>query len=247
MILSVILAVFMVNNFTSFSTELLSGSKIGAGYSYGFDNHYADLSSISVLETCCPKDLVGSGGSHQIGLNFGFKVSESGFVNLGISYINRNSALSANENILLNFDSVPLNGIFRHDLSLEFQSYLFSISYNQDLIGTFGIESGIDFEFHFKNTIQYSESLTSPEDRGFFPDTGTRKRNFVQGSYSDLKPMNINFHLKFSKEYPLNIDYLWTANPFIGLRYTLSGINSVQNWNLWSIEIGVRITRNKII
>ena len=238
--------IILCNINIAISDDIFSGSKAGVTFLYGFDYHSADLLSISEIGTCCPKDLDGSGNSTIFTFDYGINVIESGFLTLSLGFSNRNASLSANEIEVINLDSTAIKGQFSHDLELDYSSFIFGIGYQQDISGMIGFGLSLMYEMPLENEFHYAENLFSPADRGYFPDTGTRRRNEKSGEFSGLSSGIIHINIFISRELPLDADFNWVAIPKIGLSSVIGSIDKNSGWTYYSIFIGVSISRNSI-
>jgi hypothetical protein len=228
------------------SADIFSGSRAGVTFLYGFDYHSADLLSIQEIGTCCPKNLDGTGNSMIFTLDYGINIIESGFLTFSLGYSNRNASLSAKEIEVINLDSTAIKGYFSHDLELDYSAFILGIGYQQDISGMVGFGLTLMYEMPLPNEFHYAENLLSPADRGYFPDTGTRRRNEKSGEFSGLSSGIIHMNIFISRELPLDADFNWVAVPKIGFNSVIGSIDKNSGWSFYSIFIGVSISRNSI-
>lgn len=226
--------------------EIFSGSNAGISAYYFYDNHSAELKSIEEIGTCCPKNLDGSGKSFLLSLDYGIKLAEYSFVRLSFGFADRYSELRARETELINLDSVAIDGVFSHNLDFNYQSLFFSLGYQQDIFGTVGFGAYLSYEMPINNRFDYSENLLIPSDMGYFPDSGTRKRNIKSGEFSGMSSGIAHIGLFISKEYPLDTDFLWIVVPKAGFNQLIGNLDKLNGWSYNSFFFGISIIRNNI-
>lgn len=232
--------------FTTTNQQLLASdynSKIGFSYLHLFDFLNLSNSSISNITTCCPKELNGSGNSNIISANYGVKIGDNAFFSGLVAYSSRNSSFSTIENITLNLDSTAINGAFSHNLNINYQSIIIGIDYSQDIIGTYGIGFAFLYEMPFGAELNYNETLLSPKDRGYFPDSGSRIRNQIKGDYTSLRNNIFHLNIYLGKELPLESGFSLVVFPKIGFNYTLGGLDKSVDFSAYSIFIGISINK----
>ena len=245
---SVALLIILSADFqTLYSIDMFDNSKLGISAVYSFDMHSVDLLSIDEIGTCCPKDLDGSGNSSIITIDYGINVLESAYLNFSLGFAFRNSQSNAFENEIINMDSININGVFKHNLNMDYNSIIFKYEYHQDLIGTYGFGASIGYEYLIANNFSYDEVLVSPADRGYFIDTGTRRRNELSGEMGSLSPGILFVGIYFSRELPLDSDFNWIALPKIGFNQVISYVDKNSGWSYNSIFVGVSISKKLMI
>lgn len=248
---SIILVAFIVifmtlDNSSLLASNIFEDSKLCITPLYGFDFHDANTKIIDGISSCCDDNFSGNGNTFSISIDYGVKVTESGFLSFLIGYSDKAGELEILENTVINLDSTAIDGTFSHNLDFSYSSFIFGFQYQQDLAGTIGIGSSILVDVPIKSSYNYSENIVLPIDRGVFPDTETRRRNELNGNLAHIKGSIIQLNVFLGKELPLDSDFVWLAFPKIGINYMFSGLNNNEKWSSISFYFGVSISRTKI-
>jgi hypothetical protein len=125
--------------------------------------------------------LNGSGIFLGFGLEQTFTLSKNLSLVFGTGIERHQADFISPEQITLNIDGEPIEGLVHHNTELEiyFIPVQFGVLYEFKndflaslLIGSFN---------HISNSVTQFEELKEPDDRGVFPDTETRVRNRMEG------------------------------------------------------------------
>lgn len=228
------------------AAEILQQDKFAVTAKYGFDFQNTGNEIIDGIASCCPENFDGNGNSVSLTIDYGLKVSESVFFSILIGFSKSSAELSVLENTIINLDSTAINGTFSHNLETNYSSFLLGLKYQQDIAGTFGLGGSFNIALPVQSSYSYSENIITPIDRGVFPDTGTRRRNELEGDLANLRTAIFNLDLFLGKEMPLDTDFNWVAFPKIGFSYIISGLDNNNKWKSIAIFIGISISRNNV-
>ncbi|MDX9790374.1 MAG: hypothetical protein WCZ17_05665 [Candidatus Kapaibacterium sp.] len=214
----------------SFTRSESLETRVGLDADYHYENNRTFLKNDNILSDCCQQEMSGPINKNKIGIFLSSRIASDHSIAIGIGYSYRNINVSANESLIINLDSLPIDGIFSHNFNLKQNLIYLTLNYKV-YFGTVGLELFSDLEMPVTVSYSYAENLIKPIDRGYFTDTGTRRRNEKEGELDNPTALFGSIGIRLSREFPLDSDFHWIATP---------GISVLKGWNLFSDDYDMR-------
>lgn len=233
-----ILLFFLLFN-TALSNETKGSIHLLFGYDFKYEFNDLSIHSIKELQKLTNYNLDGVSGNHTFRFGINKDLYEYGKVSLSLGYNLRKINASSYEYILINLDSLPIDGEFKHNLNLSISSINFLAEYKYDLMGTSGIGITMGLEMPIASNGEYFQEMTKPEDRGYFTDTGTRIRNNQTLNDTQINSTSISSDLFIYRDFPMDADFNNYLQFRLGIGYNLNNFSAYNDWSIFSIKMSI--------
>lgn len=232
------------------NTDYLDVKKYAIGIygATGLNSHSVDFPKLIGTPNCCSGFESGTGIGLNIGMVFQYPVTTKLELDLRASFLDLGADLISTQKIPISNLDNPNSIDFaetEHLISVNLKSFGVSAGVNYYPLQYLYIHGGGFVGFLVNGKFDQEERLTKPSNRGVFKDTGTRKRNQIQGEIPELNSLStfLNFGVGYSLL--LNDRGTFLLVPEISFNYGLNNINS-QPWKVNQVTFGLALMFNSL-
>jgi len=249
-LITLLITVFCANIFAQNSTEYLDVKKYAIGI-YGntsINSHSPDFAKLIGTPNCCSGFESGTGIGLNIGMIFQYPITENLELDLRASVLDLGADLISTQQIpISNLDNSNIGDIAEteHLISTSISSFGVNAGLNYYPIQYLYIHGGGYLGYLITGHFEQEERLTLPSNRGVFKDTGTRKRNEIQGDIPELNSLSAFLNIGIGYSLLLNERGTFLLVPEIGFNIGLNNINS-QPWKVNQITFGLALMFNSL-
>ncbi|PKL86253.1 MAG: hypothetical protein CVV22_03590 [Ignavibacteriae bacterium HGW-Ignavibacteriae-1] len=201
----VLLLAFTVSSYGQ-ADKQINKSYFGFFLSGGIGFHDTETKALFGPPSCCNENLGESGlyigyGAEYI-YNFSSKMSftfSTGFEKYKVDFMSP-------EKMILNIDGEPIEGLFNHNTAFDINFLAVQMGLMYEFYHDFLVSVQLGSIFHLSNSITQYEELKEPDDRGVFPDSGTRVRNRRSGEIINISTFIPTGELAIHKRLPLSMN-----------------------------------------
>lgn len=203
--------------------------------------HSASFTALPRVPNCCPDFQSGSGAGGTLGVLFEVPLSPDWWLALRGSYSAVGATLSATEHTTVILDNSLQDGEIEHTIAASIPTIGLEPMGGFRPFGNFMLYAGARLGMVLSTSFEQKETLTKPEDRGTFYDSGTRTRNDTSGTIPDASSFSGALLFGLSNELRLNArGTLWAA-PELFFALGLTRVSKDLSWRANSLRFGVSL------
>ncbi|MCO5251619.1 MAG: hypothetical protein M9949_09390 [Candidatus Kapabacteria bacterium] len=184
----------------------INKSNLGFFLSGGVGLHDTETKALFGPPSCCNDELDGSGMYLGFGAEYIYNYSDKLSFTFSTGIERHKVDFISPEKMILNIDGEPIEGSFNHNTELE----IFFIHPQMGLMYEFYYDFLLSLKlgsiFHLSNSVSQYEELQEPDDRGVFPDSGTRVRNKKEGEIDNFSSLLPSVEIALHKRMPLSLN-----------------------------------------
>lgn len=240
-----VLLIFVIFNQTVFSDDDRDSAKTqsnAAGFIFGYNyTGINEFSALSYLPVCCTNFTDGTGDGVSFGLFYEYQINDFFKIQFRYDLLQHDMKFINQEFILINVDTVPVQGLVENVLNAKMSSSGFSTFLSANLFREFHLSVGARLGFLSTSDYDYYEKLVEPADVGVFPDSQKRTRNEKSGTVTAQS--RSYYQLVFGAKYyfPMNEPESLKIVPEFNYHLALNSIyqNTEDKINSYFFAVGI--------
>ncbi|GAB5466354.1 MAG: hypothetical protein Kapaf2KO_17900 [Candidatus Kapaibacteriales bacterium] len=217
----------------------------GGSIGYGANIHLTDFSALDGVASCCLGYETEFGYGFMAGLNSGYYLGSSIFVQGRIAYDQLNGNFDSFESESIAIDGLEAEGEFGHFMDINSGGMAIDLSVGIDVAGGFALTTGPALFLPFSGDYDYREEITQPPNRGVFVDENQnpvgRVRAESAGDIPNASALLIGWGLDLAYRLPLSNDNKLWLKPEVLVDYYTNGLAEDKTWSILSTKAAVGI------
>lgn len=225
-----VLPFFFILSYVNLYSQVDSANKIGATGGYTLNIHSTNFTQLPNIPNCCPNFSGGNGSGIYMGGYFEHALSENFALQWRVSYMGQSALLKSSQQIIVDVNSVPVQGTFEHSIESTISSLGIEPSIRRSLWGELSASLGARLGMFTQSSFSQKEQITNPIDRGVFPVELKRVRNEFSGSIPDRTDFIAGLKIGIQYALPLTISKTLYIVPEISYQHSFTPIIKDYSW-----------------
>jgi len=204
-----------------------------------FNQHTVDFAKLPGTYDCCTQYKEGSGTGFAFGALYSMPLADFLMFDIRLGYFTRDGLITADEDIVLNYNGNAVNGVFEHSIDAGLGSIalepIFGLKLYQGLKFNIGVNAG----YVISKTFTLKETIKSPEDGTF--ENNLRERLVQTGDIQEAQSMSIAPLAGLSWDIPLDERQEWYITPEVAYYLGLTDVLNDYQWKVNTLKAGLAV------